>query len=606
MTPEVPLSPALDRFVKRVAPPLLVVWSAVLAWMVWDKGPDPWIDFGRELYVPWRLLEGDVLYRDIAWFNGPFSPWWNAAWMWLLGVSFDALQWVNLGLALAAGGLLYRLLRRSTDRLAASAGTFVFFGIFAFAQQMSIGNYMFLAPYSHGIVHGTVLGLVALAAFARARRLGSAFWCAVGGAAVGLAFLTKAEVFIAAAGGGALAFLLALVGPMAEGRRGRLALAGIGGGIAPILAAWIVLRTTLGGGEAELALLGTWAHALDDNLSGMRFYRAMRGMERPLEHLVTVARATTAAAFVLVMASIIARRLARRGLAGPFELALLGGGATAFALVALYMTHVERVARPLHLALVLTFIAAVERIARGDDDARERALARIVLVAFAGLLTIKLGLRPSVRGYGFVLAAPGFVLAIATLVHDLPLRMGTGRARMRAMSLGLVVGLTLAHVASTYKWMERRETPVGEGADRVLCTEWRAAEIEELLRVTEAELAARDGDGEGERATLLVLPEGIGMNYWLRRRAPIPVINFMPPEFVMFGEGEIISRLEASPPAVVLLAHKETNEYGYRFFGQGYGDRLLDWVLDRYQPVRRFGAVPLVSDEWGVQVLIPR
>ena len=35
------------------------------------------IDFGRELYVPWQLNEGKALYRDIAYFHGPFSPYLN-------------------------------------------------------------------------------------------------------------------------------------------------------------------------------------------------------------------------------------------------------------------------------------------------------------------------------------------------------------------------------------------------------------------------------------------------------------------------------------------------------------------------------------------------
>lgn len=37
------------------------------------------VDFGRELYVPWRLAEGDALFRDVVHFNGPLSPYLNAA-----------------------------------------------------------------------------------------------------------------------------------------------------------------------------------------------------------------------------------------------------------------------------------------------------------------------------------------------------------------------------------------------------------------------------------------------------------------------------------------------------------------------------------------------
>ena len=51
--------------------------GALLAWS-WLQWPDLQVDFGRELYVPWRLTEGDRLHTDLSWFNGPLSVWWNA------------------------------------------------------------------------------------------------------------------------------------------------------------------------------------------------------------------------------------------------------------------------------------------------------------------------------------------------------------------------------------------------------------------------------------------------------------------------------------------------------------------------------------------------
>ena len=49
---------------------------AVLSWRTW---PDILVDFGQELYVPWRLTQGEALYRDIAWVGGPLSQYGNAA-----------------------------------------------------------------------------------------------------------------------------------------------------------------------------------------------------------------------------------------------------------------------------------------------------------------------------------------------------------------------------------------------------------------------------------------------------------------------------------------------------------------------------------------------
>ena len=67
----------------------MLIWS----WRTW---PDPLIDYGQQLYVSWRLAEGDALYRDVAYLYGPLSPWINAALFRLFGVGLITLVAGNL------------------------------------------------------------------------------------------------------------------------------------------------------------------------------------------------------------------------------------------------------------------------------------------------------------------------------------------------------------------------------------------------------------------------------------------------------------------------------------------------------------------------------
>ena len=60
--------------------------AAFLLHRSWGAWPDVMVDFGRELYVPWRITLGEVLYRDLEWFNGPLSQYVNALWFRLFGV----------------------------------------------------------------------------------------------------------------------------------------------------------------------------------------------------------------------------------------------------------------------------------------------------------------------------------------------------------------------------------------------------------------------------------------------------------------------------------------------------------------------------------------
>jgi hypothetical protein len=597
---------------------LLLVWVVLLAGMAWDRGPDPWVDFGRELYVPWRLTEGDALHRELAWFNGPLSPWWNAGWMWLCGVSFDTLQWVNLGLALLGAALLYALVRAATGALGAFVALCMYFPLFVFSQQRAIGNYSHLAPYSHCIVHGYVLSLAALAAFARARKTAHIRWYAAAGCALGGVFLTKGEIFLAAAGASAVALAFAARGTAArddgllrsersDGRGPWLRVLAVttAGFATPLVLAWLALRSTLPAGDSLPALLGTWTHALNPDLAGLPFYTVMRGMDAPLENVMLALRVAGGIGGCILAMALLVRgaeaTLGRRasGRVGrDVELCALGAAGLALVLAVLLRFQLHLLLRPLPLGLAVVAALAFRAALAQDPARREQGRASLVLAAFSGLLLLKLGLKPSVRDYGFVLAAPGTTLCVAALVHGLPGSFGAGIARGRAILIGALVALALGHVHTTRVQLGRRTLDVRSGGDRVIVTPWRGEQLEEIMRVLDEAVPA-----EG---TLLVLPEGVMINYWLRRRTPIQVFNFMPPELLMFGEEEIIADLEAHAPDVVLLAQKETPEYGHRFFGHGYGDDLLRWIHARYRESARFGAVPLTSADWGAQILVPR
>ena len=92
----------------------------LLAAWTWARCADPQVDFGREIYVPWRLAEGDVLYRDVHSVFGPLSPYVNAAAFRLLGTSIRSLSLLNLAILAIIVVLMWTLLRRITTRLAAT------------------------------------------------------------------------------------------------------------------------------------------------------------------------------------------------------------------------------------------------------------------------------------------------------------------------------------------------------------------------------------------------------------------------------------------------------------------------------------------------------
>ncbi len=162
----------------------------------WRRWGDIYVDFGQQLYVPWRLSEGAVLYRDIAYLHGPLSPYFNGVFFSFFGASYSTLVAVNLALILIASGTLYFTFLGTTGRLAAVAATSVFLSVFALGQYVGVGNYNWVSPYAHSTTHSLVF--FAFLVPVLTARSDSAWKWGIAGILLGCLALTRAESAVAA------------------------------------------------------------------------------------------------------------------------------------------------------------------------------------------------------------------------------------------------------------------------------------------------------------------------------------------------------------------------------------------------------------------------
>src|SRR5262249_54957155 len=132
----------------------LIVAIATIAMLVWSWGtwPDPLVDFGAQLYFPWRIHDAHaVLYRDLAFYNGPLSQYLNALWFTIGGVSLRTLVLANTAICFATIALTYHLAAKASGAAAATAVGVTFAVFFAFGQGVGVGNYNWVTPYTHEI-----------------------------------------------------------------------------------------------------------------------------------------------------------------------------------------------------------------------------------------------------------------------------------------------------------------------------------------------------------------------------------------------------------------------------------------------------------------------
>jgi hypothetical protein len=252
------------------------------------------------------------------------------------------------------------------------------------------------------------------------------------------------------------------------------------------------------------------------------------------------------------------------------------------------------------IAAALMFLRA-----RNDRDHALRLLPLVTWSAFALVLLAKMGLNARLVHYGFYLALPAVTVAIVLtswlIPHLLDMwRPGASGRSFRQIALWILAAAIVPYLAVSHGWYRTKVLPVGSGTDRFLAStapgQWQGAAVRDAQQRLER--------SAGPRATLAVLPEGVMLNYLVRRDSPLRVINLMPPELLAFGEESVLQSLEAAPPDFVLLVRKDTSEYGYPPFGTDprYGLRILTWLKAHYRRERVIGETSMSDADGGIEI----
>ena len=579
---------------------VLAALLAVLAGLTWRKWGDPVVDFGCELYVPWQITQGKHLYRDMVWLSGPLAQYGNALAFAVFGVSLTTLIWVNLALLALLTELIRGYFARCVSPLAGLVAGLLFLSLFAFGQYGPLANYNYIAPYRHEPIRGVLLAIGALHAATHAwslqaenspraaRRVG--WWMALSGLLFGGVCLTKLEIALAAG----LALLAGFVVGMARldvRGQARWKLPGwfLGGmlvlpvGFVAYLALHMPLTLALRGA------LGNLATVVVANPAQQAFYWHVLGLDAWVQHVTDI---TTGCGIVSLAGLVVLG--GERWLPHRWQPAAALVGALLSGWLAYRFVPWERFAKPFPVLLALTAVGLVCAVKWETD--RDRLCRRWLPLLMWNLLALvmigRLGLAARLHHYGFVLAFPAFLFLATMALFVLPALLRGQQAGTGWLTSGVAAGVLLAcvtaHLQLAFDHYGKKTQPVGSGGDRLLTYGPRWTPVGQVLAETTAGL----GQLLPPEGTLLVLPEGIALNYWLRRTCPTSLLAF-DPYYLAAGGGEaaVVAELERHPPDVIALTRRDMREYGVGWFGEdpNYGRQVMVWVLRRYEVAQVFG-----------------
>ena len=571
----------------------------------WRKWPDPLVDFGRELYLPWRIADGAVLYRDVDDFYGPLSQYFNAGLFKLFGPGLMVLVAANLAIFAGILATIYRLFRRAWGPGAALVSCALFISVFAFSQFTGIGNYNYATPYAHEATHGLLICLLLTAVLPAWVESATPRRSFVAGGLLGLTAVLKPEIMLAAGG----VTLVALAVQRWQRRPLRLAALGawVAGAVLPT-AAFTVYFSTHVSGPSALGMAGrAWLSvATTTRFTSDPVQAVFLGFDRPWPHLQEHAGATLLA-LLLVAAIAGGAWLADRSVSGWRRFLLPGvivAGMVALAWFKIPWANSGRCL--LGLALVYVLVCAANLAGKPTPGTNLPApVLRLLLAVLAAALMGRMLLNGRIYQFGFYQAALAALLVPAVLIGELPVRLRIGRwgrTVAAAGCLGLLVPGVVLLAGQSRQWLRVKTHSIGEGRDQFYTLTPQVDPMGDIVGRASAWLRTA---GSGQSKTLLVLPEGEMLNYLARLPSPVAPFFFFSAATSGDREAAIVRDLEKHPPDWVALVSRDLREYGVQRYGErpDQGGRILEWVGRGYEPIGTLGGDPLDFRQRGAMLL---
>jgi hypothetical protein len=544
---------------RRQAAGAAALAAATVALFVVSRGKwsDPIIDSGREWIVPDALSRGDLLYRDVVYWFGPFTPYWHTLFFRPFGSSFRTLVLAGIVSSAAILVCLRWALLRVTDSAQANAWT-----------ALAIPWLIFM-PDSGGAIlgmgfrmwHAAGFGLLALTL--ALRRPGRASVDVGAGLAAGAAGLCRTEWGVAV--------LVAVLVALALRSAGRPSV----GPFARVGAGFVLV---FGGGLGLFAWLAGPAGLLKDAPILLFNLPSETRAQVVAPHPGIWARGFVQMAYcafvwlgALALLEILARSrrepgFAKGRLGALAVMAVLGGICAA---IAGFPNDMLMAGTPLLCAasVVLAF-----RTPRGP------LAAALGGFGTAGVLTCVR--RPFFLGDAPYVAPPvlfAIVCAAALLSRALAARESDPRTTLSAwLTRGISILAAVLFAARVFLYARDERTPIAGTNGMLSARSETVGQIESVAKV----LRDRTPPGDG----VVVFPEGEILNFLSGRPNPIRHKLYLPGYLNRENEPEILAELEKARPAAVVIWQRPLGEYGVAEFGVGYGVGIRKWVEAHYDP----------------------
>ncbi len=563
------------------------VFTIAVPWICisWKRWPDCLVDFGRELYIPWQINQGKVLYKDLYHYFGPLAQYFHAFLFKYFGTSLWVLIVTNFVNLFIIAFVIYCIFDFLWGSFTAFVAICIFLGIFAFGRYSYFGNYNYICPYSHELIYGLTLSLIGLLVIGHWLKRSKLIYLAIIGLLTGLIFLTKVEIFMAFEVSFISAFILNIIyeksSPLIIVKR--------------LLTVVLFAVIPIGGFFFYLLRYLTLPEQLTQflfviksfNMSNIAFYKGISGFDDPLKNLFLVFKSLMyylSSILVLGTLSYLVSRIKNK----RERLLLISFLGIGWILIAgrIPVTSIWLAGRGIPVVLLIFVLIKWHQFFKERSLNISKIIFEIVLSLYCLILTFKILLYVTPGHYGFVLAMPGALFLGTLLTKHIPYlcRKVFYPKIFRILAALFILGVVLVHFRYCKLNYQRINYQISQGNDSFFAQDPNVSQapgtVNNIVRWIKENTSITD--------TVVVMPEGVIINYLSRRTNPIPMVSFDPGLVVLIGEDKIIDLLRKAMPDYVIFINRSMSEYGPSSFGFNYGQKIYQWVIHHYENVVLF------------------
>lgn len=564
-------------------PKNFLILSFLLAFVASFFQLNPAIDTGRELYIPFRMLKGEVLYRDIVNIYGALAYQVNAFLYLIFGASFNVLRVAGIinstliiWLFMLISGEIFPKKEKIDDekisdkksKILGENGYWQFAIIPLVIGVCSLGTFNYTFPYAFAMTYGLSAFLASVLFFVKFAKNDEVNFAYLACLFAGVAVSCKYDFCIYAI----FLALYVLVNKRISTMNVFISLASL------VFVPFLSFGTLFLQGVQMADLKETFAllGAIGRTHSLKYFYSRYSGAIPCLSVftfglvktliLVVIASVVTFAKkmcptdkFILAMVYVFA-------LAGLVYVGLSGYSLLAVVNVLIFCIFYKKIVqnRSLLVFMISSILLSLKTFfAVNIDVYGTYTMPMIVFSIIAFLLSVdyteKIEIKKFVNSFGTMLLIGLLILCGAKSILTLLPKMQGKMSVITTKNTNGVINATNSVFVYPQVSKTLRET---------------AEYIENNTKITDR---------------IVVIPETMYLNFVTKRPADNIFDSLTPMYFETFGEEFVINHFLETRPEYFILNNRDTFDYGKRFICEDYGKQFCQFVFENYKGTATFG-----------------